>query len=333
MRLRKYLQGLRRKITTPLRLRLKKLGRSKFSTVQIASSASAEQKIVLEQTSIAQQSIALPNEQVASLPKEELPQSELAAKAPPAVDGGVATAVMEPSTLPKEGTVAAPVLAAPVALSPTIDGDTTKLFLAFLKASQRPVIEPSRSFQAFSLGDGRALVAHPTAGFLYSDTSNVKVLPKMVMGIYQEQATIAIEREFANGDCVIQLEAGQGYHTLTLASVVGETGRVLAIENRAVELAILRTNLDAHSLENRVSICEISNRDVFPYLQFLGTYRTIAGVVASADVEIPEAWLRGLTEFFSRSPRTIFVDGSTTLSFDEYLLIRKQRLSRERRAA
>ncbi len=216
---------------------------------------------------------------------------------------------------------------------PASDVGGTKLLLAFLKASQRNNVSPSKGMEAVSLGDGRMLVPHPTCGFMYSDTSNVKVLPQLVLRSYQEQATIAIEREFKSGDCVIQLGAGQGYHTLAIATSIGKAGRVLALENRTSELALLRNNVEAHCLEDRVHICDISHEDPFPFAQFLVSHRTISAIYVSPDHEIPEAWINGLTEFFRKSATTILIVGTRRETLADYVAKRNVPRATQRRAA
>lgn len=220
----------------------------------------------------------------------------------------------------------------PIAV-PFIDGGGTKLLLAFLKASQRNAVSPRMGMEAVALGDGRMLVPHPTCGFMYSDTSNVRMLPQLVLRSYQEQATIAIERDFTTGDCVIQLGAGQGYHTLAIATSIGKTGRVLALENRSSELALLRTNVEAHCLEDRVHICDISREEAFPFAQFLGNGRSISAIYVSPDLEIPEAWLQGLSEFFQKSATTILVVGTRRETVADYLAKRRIPRASQRRAA
>ena len=220
----------------------------------------------------------------------------------------------------------------PIAV-PVIDGGGTKLLLALLKASQRTVVSASLGMEAVALGDGRMLVPHPTCDFMYSDTSNVRMLPQLVLRSYQEQATIAIEREFKMGDCVIQLGAGQGYHTLAIATSIGKAGRILALENRTSELALLRTNVEAHFLEDRVHICDISNEEAFPFAQFLGNARSISAVYVSPDQEIPEAWFHGLSEFFQKSAATILVVGTRRETLADYLAKRRIPRASQRRAA
>lgn len=226
------------------------------------------------------------------------------------------------------------VIAPPTPMAvPTSDGGGTKLLLAFLKASQRNAVSPSKGMEAVALGDGRILVPHPACGFMYSDTSNVRVLPQLVLRSYQEQATIAIEREFKSGDCVLQLGAGQGYHTLAIANRIGKAGRVLALENRPSELALLRTNVEAHCLEDRVHVCDTSHEEAFPFAQFLSSHRSISAIYVSPDQEIPVAWLNGLTEFFRNSATTILVVGTRRETFADYVAKRNVPRAAQRRAA
>lgn len=210
---------------------------------------------------------------------------------------------------------------------------TINLMLALLKASQRAVVSKAKTFEAISLGDGRLLVSHPSSAFMYASASNVRLVPQLVLESYQEQATIAIEREVDTGDCVIILGAGQGYHMLSIASAVGEEGRVVAMESKSTELDILRMNIEAHALDQRVQVCDYSNDD-FNFDRFIDEQQAVSIFYIASDFDIPEAWVKSLSEFSRRSTETLFIIGTKRQSMADFALTRStSNVATKKRAA
>jgi hypothetical protein len=65
-----------------------------------------------------------------------------------------------------------------------------------------------------------------------------------------------LQRFLRPGSFAVEVGAGEGFHTLSLAALVGPAGRVVAVESGPARRALLRDNLAAHGLEGVVTLLE-----------------------------------------------------------------------------
>ncbi len=77
-----------------------------------------------------------------------------------------------------------------------------------------------------------------------------------VSGRLEPDETIAFRKLTRNGDRVIDIGANIGYFTVLLALLVGEGGRVLAVEPDPESAALLRKNVDLNKLHGVVTVVE-----------------------------------------------------------------------------
>jgi hypothetical protein len=183
-----------------------------------------------------------------------------------------------------------------------------KQMFAFIKANQRHSFRSAEPFQAVPLGDGLVLVSHPHVVHMYADMSDAVLLPKLVVGNFEELTTIALETTLLPGDTVLHFGSEQGYHLLTIAHLIGPTGHIIAMEDqfppRTIEL-----NVRSHQLESRVTVVADSLRLIRAIESRKATSRRCVIFVSDNGrldpVSIPE-----LVGLFDHPEQAIVIEGS-----------------------
>ena len=104
---------------------------------------------------------------------------------------------------------------------------------------------------AVNLGNNRILTKHPAAPFVFVVASDLHETPRILLNNYQSHVTEALRRIVRPGDCCVDLGAGVGYHTLTMAVAAGKTAHSFAIELDNHRSSLLRDNLTATELIER----------------------------------------------------------------------------------
>lgn len=189
--------------------------------------------------------------------------------------------------------------------------------LAWFRAGTRPLPAPaSPSWQAIPFGEGRLLVAHPLMEFLYIGVDDLRDGPQYVLGKYQERQTVAIEHEIAVGDRVLHLGAQYGFHTLSLAQRVGDTGSVVALEANAARRQRCVENVRAHRLEDRVRVVDCGDEPgaLLSLLKREAFAPTIVYVTEGA--EIPGPWRHELRESCLEQPKLRVLYGARVVTPD-----------------
>lgn len=124
-----------------------------------------------------------------------------------------------------------------------------QMLLAMFRTLQLPAtVERPIPFAPVSLGNGRILAKHPAANFLFVDANDLRETPRILLGDYHPDVTEALQRLVRPGACCVDLGAGVGYHTLTMAHAAGRDGRIVAIEFDKHRASLLRDNLIANDL-------------------------------------------------------------------------------------
>lgn len=91
---------------------------------------------------------------------------------------------------------------------------------------------------------------------------------------------LVLERACAPGDCVLDATAGRGHDTLFLASLVGESGLVLAVDRQEKALRDTASLLCEHGLEGRVRLTQGDHAEMEALLcRELPADRDLAAVV------------------------------------------------------
>lgn len=196
--------------------------------------------------------------------------------------------------------------------------EPSKQLLALLKTIQRSKCDCQgrSSFKGIPLGNGMLLVEHPHAGFMYADTANVALLPNLVMGDYQTDVSMALERSVKPGDLVLHIGAKQGYHLLTLAHLVGPQGHVVSFESSSDHVA-LSLNVTAHSLVAQVTVCDHESEALELTKKKRNTAAAIVFFVED-EASLNECVEQTFLDTVSDSINTTIVIGSQIISGKEF---------------
>src|SRR5262249_50931894 len=90
---------------------------------------------------------------------------------------------------------------------------------------------------------------------IYLDATDALLTPRALTHTYEPGVRSLLERLVKPGATVVEVGAGQGYHTLTLAALAGPGGgRVLAFEPNPRAAGFLRQPLLCNALEPVVSL-------------------------------------------------------------------------------
>jgi len=204
-------------------------------------------------------------------------------------------------------------------LSQPLSQGSIKVMLAFLQASRPTTSCPVPQFEAIPTSNGRFLVRHPLVGHMFADSADIQALPLLALNQYQEQNTIAIERHCSAGAHVLHLCAGQGFHTLSIADIVGESGKVFVIESRSQWLPTLRMNIDSHKLEHRVFVAEPEVTSALCFERFLETNTAKKIIVFDKDEVLSNAWQESLVALATKAPSIMLLIGEEAMSIAEYV--------------
>lgn len=129
-----------------------------------------------------------------------------------------------------------------------LDQSDQMLLAMFRTMHLPPPAQPGPVTQAVNLGNGRILANHPAVPFVFVDANDLRETPNILRNVYQPHVTEAIRRLVRPGDCCVDLGAGIGYHTLTMASAAGKDSQSAAVELDANRAAMLRDSLTATDL-------------------------------------------------------------------------------------
>jgi predicted O-methyltransferase YrrM len=127
-----------------------------------------------------------------------------------------------------------------------------QLILAMFRSMRAPngSAAIATNFAAVSLGNQRILTAHPVATFMFVDGNNVRETPQILFNRFQPGVCKTLQQLAKPGGTYVDLGAGQGFHTLTLAVKAGHSGYVFSIEPNSAAAEFLSDNLVATGLKN-----------------------------------------------------------------------------------
>lgn len=112
---------------------------------------------------------------------------------------------------------------------------------------------PSRSTYCF-LGTRAVALTH--AGLkIFLDVRDIGMTPHIALsGEWERPVENLLRRLLKPGAQVVEVGANMGYHTLTMAQVVGEAGHVHAFEANPRVLALLRDSVTLNGFSGRVTV-------------------------------------------------------------------------------
>lgn len=133
--------------------------------------------------------------------------------------------------------------------------ESDRLLLAAVKMAQGThTVERAPTFSAVALGPDRLLATHSHEPFLYLDPRELMQTPRIIAGCYEPGLHRCLVDLIQPGMRALEIGAGQGYHTLTLAALVQPGGKLLVMESDARLRAVLEDNLQAHELKTEVTL-------------------------------------------------------------------------------
>lgn len=110
---------------------------------------------------------------------------------------------------------------------------------------------------AIYLGDGLMLCRILGRYKLYVPASDVGFGAHVLMeGMWEGWLTVVMTRLITPGMTVVDVGANHGYYTVLFADLVGETGRVIAVEPHPVTASLLRKTLFVNGVDQRVELIE-----------------------------------------------------------------------------
>ena len=142
-----------------------------------------------------------------------------------------------------------------------LDGTTSSMILPMLQSKRRMEDNRQPAPVAVAVG-GYLLTTHPRADFFYHAPVDLAQTPWILMGDYQSNVTAWICAHVKCDDRVLVLGGEQGFHTLSLATQLGERGKAMVLGFRADDKRLLELNLRANRLEHKVEVHTIKLRDL-----------------------------------------------------------------------
>lgn len=112
----------------------------------------------------------------------------------------------------------------------------------------------SAAFAAVYCGSNRIMAFHPRTEFMYLDANDLSVTPRIIINNYERHVTRALGALVRPGFVVVECGANQGFHTLSMAILVGPGGRILAFEPDPRNLKVLKDNIRTHYLDATVTV-------------------------------------------------------------------------------
>lgn len=106
------------------------------------------------------------------------------------------------------------------------------------------------------------------------------------------------------GQTVVDFGCGNGYHTLKLAQMVGDAGKVLAVDIQPEMLRLLETQLDQEQIENVSPVLSEQHDPCLPP----GQADLILLVDVYHELSYPEQVLRGLRQALRERGRVVLVE-------------------------
>lgn len=140
-----------------------------------------------------------------------------------------------------------------------------------------------------SFPEGGKTFIHTNDGHrLYVDTKEpFMTLHLLEHGEWESPVRRELRRELAAGSTFVDIGANIGLHTLLAAALVGESGRVVAIEPHPLTMELLRKNLEINGLLGRVSLSQVAvsnvNDEVVKF-EYFSEHPAMSGIKVSQEV-------------------------------------------------
>jgi hypothetical protein len=194
----------------------------------------------------------------------------------------------------------------------SVDADMISMWLPLLRSHRKQAMCQTLPLNTVVISPNRILAPHPEIGFFYLDASDLHMLGNVAMGIFQEDVTQTIVEQFYGAKTILHLNAGVGYHTLTLHRV-SQGARIVAVEPINETRELLQINIDAHHAKT-VSVSPGLNCD-----SLLGTRAEAptSHVLIDPGSRISIQWRDALQSHLQAFPMTKLFVGSARSGISE----------------
>jgi len=134
-----------------------------------------------------------------------------------------------------------------------------KLSIEELRGLSRDALQEAcqRACQNAYLGDHVSLCRVLTRYLMHVDTRDIGVTPHLLLnGYWESWITQAIARHVQPGMCVVDVGANVGYFSVLLAELVGESGKLFAMEPNPAGFALTKRNLNLNGCGDRCTVLQ-----------------------------------------------------------------------------
>jgi len=134
-----------------------------------------------------------------------------------------------------------------------------KLSIDDLRKMSRDALQETcqRACQNAYLGDHVSLCRVLTRYLMHVDTRDIGVTPHLLLnGFWESWITQAIARHLQPGMCAVDVGANVGYFSVLMADLVGETGKLFALEPNPAGCSFTRKNLNLNGGGDRCTVLQ-----------------------------------------------------------------------------
>lgn len=121
-----------------------------------------------------------------------------------------------------------------------------------ISAKHHDLTTSMKPFRATYLGNNRLIAPHPVAHHIFLDSQCLLVSPQVIAQTYELGILNYLKATIRPGMKCLEIGANQGFHTLTMAFLVGDTGRVIAFEPNPETFAHLNDSMVSNGVLSRV---------------------------------------------------------------------------------
>ena len=142
-----------------------------------------------------------------------------------------------------------------------------------------PLSFPEKGKTFIHTNDGHRLYVDPKEPFM--------TLHLLEHGEWETPVRREIRRELTVGSTFVDIGANIGLHALFAASIVGESGRVFAVEPHPVTMEMLRQNLEINGLLDRVLLSQVAVSnvdDATVTFEYFAEHPAMSGIKVSQEV-------------------------------------------------
>jgi len=127
--------------------------------------------------------------------------------------------------------------------------------------------------------DGHRLYADPNEPFV--------TLHLLEHGEWETAVRRELRRELAAGSTFIDIGANIGLHTLLATALVGDKGKVIALEPHPITMELLRQNLEINGMLDRVTLAQLAladEDDTIVSFEYFAEHPAMSGLKVSQEV-------------------------------------------------